>query len=177
MGKVRLAQGYIRKERERTIIPLLKKNWSILDAACGDGWLTEILSKKGYNCLGVDLNPGLSVNTGKDIGRNLKSFVKADLRELPFQDNSFDCIISFHTLEHVICEYEFKRVLKPGGLLIVEVPVADLSFRILTILKLIQEGVKDHIRIVDFKKLPFKLIYKKRTGFGLSKLGVFFNNK
>jgi ubiquinone/menaquinone biosynthesis C-methylase UbiE len=54
--------------------------------------------------------------------------VVADMRDLPFPDASFDRVRSWHSLEHVnqeggwraVCE--FHRVLKPGGVLDVQVP-------------------------------------------------------
>ena len=159
--KTKLATIRERRKRTVNILPFLKKDWKILDCACGTGWLTDYLIDNGFNCDGADINT--------------KKYVKADIRNLPFKSNSIDCIISLHTLEHVKCENEFKRVLKDNGLLIVEVPRWDFPIYVLTKLGLIQEGVEEHIRVVDFNKLPFELIFKKNTGYGLCKFGVFKN--
>jgi SAM-dependent methyltransferase len=52
---------------------------------------------------------------------------KEDLRQLSFRDNSFDFIFCSHVLEHIKEDTkaisEIKRVLKPGGLAIISVPV------------------------------------------------------
>ncbi len=52
--------------------------------------------------------------------------VKMDIHEIPFDDNTFDVIFCNHVLEHVRDDKkalsEMKRVLKPGGWAILQVP-------------------------------------------------------
>jgi len=52
--------------------------------------------------------------------------VKADICQLPFEDNSFDMILCNHVLEHIPDDQkamqELYRVLKPGGLGIFQIP-------------------------------------------------------
>lgn len=56
--------------------------------------------------------------------------VKADICNLPFEDNSFDVIFCNHVLEHITDDTkamnELYRVLKPGGMGIFQIP-QDLS--------------------------------------------------
>ncbi len=56
--------------------------------------------------------------------------VKADICDLPFEDNSFDIIFCNHVLEHIPDDtkamQELYRVLKPGGLGIFQIP-QDMS--------------------------------------------------
>jgi len=53
--------------------------------------------------------------------------VKMDIREMPFDDNSYDALICNHVLEHIDDELkatkEIYRVLKPGGWAILQVPL------------------------------------------------------
>jgi SAM-dependent methyltransferase len=55
--------------------------------------------------------------------------IKADLCELPFQDNYYDLILCNHVLEHIPEDQkamqEMYRVLKPGGTLIAQVPLQE----------------------------------------------------
>jgi SAM-dependent methyltransferase len=55
--------------------------------------------------------------------------IKADLCELPFQDNYYDLILCNHVLEHIPEDQkamqEMYRVLKPGGTLIAQVPLEE----------------------------------------------------
>jgi SAM-dependent methyltransferase len=56
--------------------------------------------------------------------------VKADICNLPFQDNQYDIILCNHVLEHIPDDtkamQELYRVLKPGGMAILQIP-QDLS--------------------------------------------------
>lgn len=61
--------------------------------------------------------------------------VVANIKCLPFEDNSVDGIIAEHVLEHTIKQeheyilFEWKRVLKDGGKLYVEVPDFDMCLK------------------------------------------------
>lgn len=52
--------------------------------------------------------------------------MRGDVTRLPFEDNTFDCIVTSEVLEHiqddVTAIHEFHRVLKPGGTLAATVP-------------------------------------------------------
>jgi len=73
---------------------------------------------------------GGPIRYGNEISLNLQPFVNVnvvgDAHNIPFEDNSFDSIICNAVLEHVPNPQrvvdEFIRVLKPGGLVYVEVP-------------------------------------------------------
>ncbi len=53
--------------------------------------------------------------------------VKMDIHDIPFEENLFDVVFCNHVLEHVTddaqCMRELNRVLKPGGLAIMQVPL------------------------------------------------------
>lgn len=92
---------------------------TILDMACGRGYLAKRLAKK-YTVTGADIiiPPKLSAEHPQI------RFEQAQLENLPFRDNEFDTVICTHTLEHVqnirgaICE--LRRV--AGQRLIIVVP-------------------------------------------------------
>jgi len=117
------------KEGLKVYLPLLKDagiTSDILDLGCGRGEWLELLRAEGWQALGVESNRAMVDN---QCGRNLE-IVQADavacLRGLP--ENSQRAVTAFHFVEHIgLAELidlldEIKRVLKPGGLLIVETP-------------------------------------------------------
>lgn len=84
--------------------------------------------------------------------------VKADIQNLPFEDNSFDVIFCNHVLEHVADDKkalsELYRVMKPGGWGIFQVPIRyqlDKTFEDPTITdkkeRIEKFGQYDHVRV------------------------------
>lgn len=91
----------------------------ILDIGCNCGDLIKMY-KTTEDVVGIDISEK-SLKIGKE---NVDAeFVKADAARLPFQDNSFDCVIvseSLYYLDHPEhCVKEAFQKLKPGGKLII----------------------------------------------------------
>lgn len=108
----------------------LKKGQSALDVAGGTGDLTVYLSKQVGPTGKVvisDINPDMLEQgrrrlIDKGIAGNV-SFVEANAEDLPFEDNTFDCITIAFGLRNVTNKDKalesMYRVLKPGGRLLV----------------------------------------------------------
>jgi len=97
-----------------------------VDLGCGRGEWLELISELGFDAFGVDLDQDMLV-VCRDLGLKVEkgdalSFIAA----LP--DASQSVISAFHVVEHLTFEQlrtlvsEALRVLKPGGLLIMETP-------------------------------------------------------
>ena len=91
---------------------------SVLDIACGRGYLSGRLSRR-YRIVGADMYVGSqAVHTYPDV-----SFVQVDITDLPFEHQAFDTVVCAHTLEHVpdihSAVQELKRVTKKRLLLVV----------------------------------------------------------
>ncbi len=98
----------------------------MLDCACGPGYGARILSGKAASVIAADLDEETVKNEASSSANpdNL-SFQTADVTELSFENNSFDAVTSFETVEHVDpVPYfaEMHRVLRPGGFLILSTP-------------------------------------------------------
>jgi SAM-dependent methyltransferase len=97
---------------------------------------------------------GLTRITG-DLSRG-KVMVRLDVTRLPFDSESFDAICCSHVLEHVVDDAaamgELRRVLRPGGWAILQVPVLrEVTDEDPTVVepeeRLKRFGQEDHVRI------------------------------
>ncbi|TLP94404.1 class I SAM-dependent methyltransferase [Nesterenkonia salmonea] len=98
----------------------------VLDAGCGSGALTSALRDRGAAVSGFDLSPAMVALARERLGDDADVDV-ADLGQpLPYGDHSFDvvvCSLALHYVKDWIQPLaELRRVLRPGGRLIVSVP-------------------------------------------------------
>jgi O-antigen chain-terminating methyltransferase len=98
----------------------------VLDLGCGRGEWLELLQKHAISAMGVDLDTGM-LEACQQL--NLKVQCQDALDSLKqLQDGSASVISAFHLVEHLPFDHvkdlvaECQRVLKPGGLLIMETP-------------------------------------------------------
>lgn len=95
------------------------KGKKVLDIGCGTGRIIPDLLEKEAKVTGADVSTEMLKIAVKKFPNS--TFVKADIRELPFKDDSFDIVISAFVIVHLKqCELEeafneVYRVLKPGG--------------------------------------------------------------
>lgn len=112
----------------------------LLDVGCGDGDFMFMAQGHFNECHGVDVS-SLRIERAKERSKKRRSennlhFHKCDVDEgLPFANSFFDVVSCIAVLEHVLNPPnvldEIHRVLKPGGVFIVEVPnIAWIPYRI-----------------------------------------------
>lgn len=98
----------------------------VLDAACGEGYGAALLATAASSVTGVDLSGAAIEHAKKRYASDRLEFHLSDCLGLPFGDDEFDCVVSFETLEHLEDHQglmtEFRRVLKPGGFLLISSP-------------------------------------------------------
>jgi O-antigen chain-terminating methyltransferase len=117
------------KEEVKVYLPVLEKagvNSDILDVGCGRGEWLQVLREAGIQARGIDTNRIL-VQQCKDVSLDVEEREALSyLRSLP--DASLNVVTAFHFAEHLPLETlvqfldEAGRVLKPGGLIILETP-------------------------------------------------------
>lgn len=116
--------GLIDERERRNITVELAEGDTLLEIGCADGVMTADLSKKIPNIIASDISLAY-LRQAKKIVVSAK-FVRLDIHELPFDNESFDCVICTEVLEHVYSPYkaldEIHRILKPKGSLILSVP-------------------------------------------------------
>lgn len=142
----------------------LKPGMRVLDAGCGNGrHLRALANLPDLIIFGIDRNPSdvaEALKTLKNMTSPLSHDVLVtcgDITALPFESESFDCVICSEVLEHIpeheAALQELVRVLKPNGNLVVSVP-RYFSERICWLIS--SQYSKDeggHIRIYKKKKL------------------------
>ena len=95
----------------------------ICDMGCGPGQIARYLHRQGVDTLGVDLSPRM-VAEAQRLNPEVH-FHQGDMLCLPDADDSWGGIAAFYCIIHIPREQivdalrEMKRVLKPGGVLLV----------------------------------------------------------
>jgi ubiquinone/menaquinone biosynthesis C-methylase UbiE len=122
-------QGQIKYEHlHRYALSLqFAKGKTVLDLASGEGYGAALLANVARSVIGVDIDP-VSVDYANDRYSNYGNlkFSIGSCDAVPLPNNSVDVVTSFETIEHhdrhEEMMSEIKRVLKPGGILIISSP-------------------------------------------------------
>ncbi len=99
----------------------------VLDVGCGTGFGTEGLLQYTDDVHGLDQSVHQMEKAFEKFGKNDRvRFYRGDAERLPFDDDSFDVIWSSGSIEYwpnpVAALREFRRVVKPGGQVLVVGP-------------------------------------------------------
>ncbi len=113
-------EDYVDSSRRITQFKDLILNKSICDFGCGAGSFLKLAQELASNICGVEIQENYLNeinNSGILVKESIDNF-----------NSQFDTIFSFHTLEHLPNQLEvlssLKKYLKPGGILVIEVPHA-----------------------------------------------------
>ena len=104
----------------------IKEGQKILDLCCGTGQMINYECKavgKNTTVIGVDFSQEMLNVGAKRLKKSLKDYkfklIKGSILELPFEENTFDCITIAFGLRNISDKSkalsEMYRVLKPGG--------------------------------------------------------------
>jgi len=108
---------------------------SILDVGCASGFMANRMSHiyQDAKIVGIDVYSE-ALKFGKKHYPHIQ-FKKADAHKLPFKANSFDLVVCYETIEHVVepskVISEIKRVLKKDGVAIIAMDTGSLLFRVI----------------------------------------------
>ncbi len=111
-NKVKL--DWISKEMNSTF-----RDLKVLDVGCGAGFAANELAERGAQVTGIDTSlESLQIARMYDKTKSV-DYQKADAYRLPFDESSFDLVVSLDFLEHVEDPqkviFNCAQVLKPGG--------------------------------------------------------------
>lgn len=117
--------NFVQNEIIRKVKSYIKEG-RVLDIGCGNGQLVSLLADTGYSVYGVE--PSSEAVNFFPVNVRSRIFNK-NINECGFEDNSFDCVLMFQSLEHVHnLEKIFsniRKILKPEGMLWISVPNDD----------------------------------------------------
>ncbi|MEK7073870.1 MAG: class I SAM-dependent methyltransferase [Patescibacteria group bacterium] len=116
---------YVRYEKYLKLIEQYYRGGKLLDVGCGTGYFLKYVKDRNNNWKVFGIEPSSLLRSVAQ--KNTKITIKTGtLRRIPYGDNYFNVITCFDVLEHSkdLNEnlYEIRRVLKPGGLLLVQAP-------------------------------------------------------
>ncbi|MEO8385177.1 MAG: class I SAM-dependent methyltransferase [Betaproteobacteria bacterium] len=112
--------------RYHFVLPLVTGK-SVLDVASGEGYGSALMATVASSVNGVDVSSAAVAHAAHAYAdrKNLQ-FTEGSCAKLPFPGASFDVVVSFETIEHIVEQAAFldeiKRVLKPSGSLIISSP-------------------------------------------------------
>jgi len=138
----------------------LAKGKRVLDIACGEGYGANLLADVGSEVIGVDLDAATIAHAKAKYQRRNLHFVRGSCTEIPCPDQSIDLVASFETIEH-ISEHdaflsEIKRVLAPGGILVISSPHKAEYQKVSEAANPFHEAELDHDEFVQLITRTFK---------------------
>ena len=104
----------------------IPENGRCLDVGCADGYGTKLLSSSAKETTGIDTDEKIIEKASKKYASDNCAYKLYNGKSIPFSDNYFDLVVSFHVIEHIKDEAGFidecHRVLKNTGLFIISTP-------------------------------------------------------
>ncbi|HEX5598688.1 MAG TPA: methyltransferase domain-containing protein [Micromonosporaceae bacterium] len=165
---------WLAEARARLIPPARRPGAVLVDVGCGGGLLAPHLTGKGYHHVGVDLvRSALTAAAAHGVAP-----LNADAGRLPLTNGCADVVAAGELLEHVpnwpAAVAEICRVLRPGGLLVLDTLNATALSRLLAVrvaewLPIVPRGLHDPRLFVDPQALVAECA---RHGVGLSVRGI-----
>jgi len=102
----------------------------VLDLASGEGYGTALIAQVARSVVGVEIDAGVVVAARAEFARANLRYEQGDARAIPLPNASVDVVVSFETVEHILEQDVFlgevRRVLRPGGLLVISTPDRDV---------------------------------------------------
>ena len=121
MGKIRVEHYH-----RYAVAMSITAQKDVLDIACGEGYGANLLAETAKSVRGVDISNEAIAHAQANYQRSNLRFQIGAATNLNIADNSFDIVVSFETIEHLEAQAEMlselKRVLRPGGVLIISSP-------------------------------------------------------
>ena len=112
---------------------LLPRSEALLEVGCHAGVLLDRFRSRGWSVSGVEPDPRAAAFARSRYRLDVKA---STLEDAGYEPASFDAVVMLHVIEHLddpaATVQAIARVLRPGGILVIETPVYDtLMYRLL----------------------------------------------
>ena len=136
----------------------------VCDLGCGPGHVARYLHEQGVHVIGVDLS-SVMIDQGRRLNPGIE-FRQGNMLRLDIEDGTWSAIVAFYSIIHisrtdtVAALAEMKRVLRPGGLLLLSFHIGNEAVHLdewwglpvnLDFHFLRPEEIQDTLRAVGFK--------------------------
>jgi len=111
------------------VVAVDKVHGNLLEVGCGEGRGVTWLMPKVEKFSAIDKIAEVVEGLKKKFPQG--NFISGNIPPLPYDDNTFDCVVSFQVIEHIkddnLYLKEISRVLKPNGLALITTPNRPMS--------------------------------------------------
>ena len=130
---IRFCARLIHKRLTHDRVEVKREVDRVLDLGCGNGRHAVYFAREGFRASGIDVSEQ-AIEWAKDWAQREGleiDFRVAGIEELPYDDDTFDAVVSHGVLDHVLMKTarkaaeEVNRVLKPGGIFYCDLRCAD----------------------------------------------------
>ncbi len=148
----------------------------LLDVGCGCAYVAKHFMNTGVRVVSLDVALANAQKALEKYPSENHAAVTADVFALPFHENTFDCVVASEIIEHTVNPVAFvealKRVLKPGGTLIISTPYKEKIEYSLCIHCNCKTPKNAHLH--SFDKNNMKSLYTK-AGMGIDRMTLVGN--
>ena len=148
-----LNNDYFQNKLEKLVSLVGRNDFNLLDIGCGWGNFLEVVKKNSIPYLGIDSSKA-AIKICKSKGLNCKN---VSINQLIETGKKFSCITCFQVLEHIKNPLSFlislKKLIKPGGVLLLTTPNNDSPLRRLLKTKWPVYNTKSHFVFYNKKTL------------------------
>jgi ubiquinone/menaquinone biosynthesis C-methylase UbiE len=143
---VELQVGPDTRSKVRELVENEQALGSVVEFGCGSGFFTNALARNASSVLATDYSPGMLTLAEENVGASNVLFQIEDCENSTLEDDSFHTAflsLVLHFTDHERTIAEIRRILKPGGrLLIVNLDVMALTIpnRLRCLFRVVHEG-------------------------------------